>query len=71
MSTATRQDAQERELARLRDTVARQADEIEVWRASDAELRGEVDRLHDAMNELLMNIQNLKLDLEEAHCGRH
>jgi uncharacterized coiled-coil protein SlyX len=62
-------DQVDRELARLREVVARQADEIEVWRASDAELRGEVDRLRDAMNGLLMNIDNLKLDLEEAHAG--
>jgi chromosome segregation ATPase len=59
-------DQVDRELARLREVVARQADEIEVWRANDADLRGRLETLSEKNADLRMRIDNLKLELEEA-----
>jgi cell division protein FtsB len=50
-------DQVDRELARLREVVARQADEIEVWRASDADLRGQVDDLKAERDELAEQVK--------------
>jgi cell division protein FtsB len=55
MSTSV--DQVSRELARLREVVSRQADEIEVWRASDAELRGQVDDLKAERDELAEQVK--------------